>query len=119
MGLERVLLALADEGIEPPSEPGLAVYVVDIGAGREAAHGLVGTLRRAGISTDAAFQERPLKAQLKAADRAGAAYAAIVGEREVGAGIATLRRLSDGEQMEVALDDVVNWLARELGKDPT
>jgi histidyl-tRNA synthetase len=46
------------------------------------------------------------------ADRSGAAYAVILGEREVAAGVATMRRLSDGEQDEVPIDDVVNWLSR-------
>ncbi len=32
-----------------------------------------------------AFEDRPLKAQLKMADRSGAAYAVIVGEKEVAA----------------------------------
>ena len=115
MGLERVLLALKDEGVDPPQERGSTAFVVGIGSGREAARDLVRTLREAGVSADAAFDERPLKAQLRAADRADAAYAAIVGDREVQAGVATLRRLSDGAQEEVPLDDVVNWLARTDG----
>ena len=115
MGLERVLLALKDEGVDPPQERGSTAFVVGIGSGREAARDLVRTLREAGVPADAAFDERPLKAQLKAADRADAVYAAIVGDREVQAGVATLRRLSDGAQEEVPLDDVVNWLARTDG----
>jgi histidyl-tRNA synthetase len=111
MGLERVLLALRDEGLEPPSEPGLAVFVVGLGeAGRAAAAGLLRELRGAGIPADAPYEERPLKAQLRMADRAGAAFAAIVGEREAAEGRVTLRRLRDGEQRELARADVVNWL---------
>ena len=117
LGLERVLLALADEGLDLPIEPGPTVYVVGIGPGRGVAGALVRTLREAGVPADALFEERPLKAQLKAADRSDAAYAAIVGDREVEAGVATLRRLADGEQTEVALDDVVDWLARDLGDE--
>ena len=115
MGLERVLLALKDEGVEPPGDTGPTVFVVGIGSGRQAARELVRSLREAGVPADAAFEERPLKAQLKAADRADAAYAAMVGDREIEAGVATLRRLSDGAQEEVPLGDVVNWLARTDG----
>jgi histidyl-tRNA synthetase len=115
MGLERVLLALTDDGIEPPAEPGPTAFVVGIGAGRGPAAELVRRLRDAGVPADALFEERPLKAQLRAADRTGATYAAIVGDREAEAGLATLRRLSDGAQEEVALADVVNWLARGDG----
>jgi len=46
------------------------------------------------------------------ADRSGAAYAAIVGEREVASATAILKRLSDGEQEQVPIGDVVNWLSR-------
>jgi histidyl-tRNA synthetase len=102
MGLERVLLALEQEGLEAPEEPGLAVFAVGVGdAGRARARDLVRELRAAGVAADTAFEDRPLKAQLKMADRAGATFAAIVGERELEAGTVTLRRMSDGEQQEI------------------
>lgn len=111
MGLERVLLACRDEGLEPPSEPGLAVFVVGLGGtGRAVAAALLRELRGAGIPADGPYEERPLKAQLRMADRAGAAYAAICGEREAAEGVVTLRRLADGAQEEVPRTDVVNWL---------
>ncbi len=113
MGLERVLLAARDEGLEPPEEPGLRVFVVGLGqTGRGAAASLLRELRAAGVPSDAAYEERPLKAQLRMADRAGAAYVAILGEREAAEGVVTLRRLSDGTQQEVAAADVANWLMR-------
>jgi histidyl-tRNA synthetase len=111
MGLERVLLAVHDEGLDPPEEPGLRAFVVGLGAGRRAAGALLRELRAAGVPADAAYEERPLKAQLRMADRTGAAYAAILGEREAAEGVVTLRRLADGVQEEVAAADVVNWLA--------
>jgi len=114
MGLERVLIALEDETVEAPAEPPLIVYVVALGdEAREAGVALVREVRGAGISADIAYEERPLKAQLKMADRAGATYAAILGERELGDGVVTLRRLADGEQQRVALVDVVGRLGSE------
>ena len=119
LGLDRLLLALQDAGAEPPGEAAVACFVVALGA--EAARlgaRLVKNLRDAGIPAETAFEERPLKAQLRMADRAGAAYVAIVGEREVAAGTVQLRRLAsdererEQEQEEVPLDDVVNWFSR-------
>ena len=79
------------------------MFVVGVGdAGRARALELVRELRAAGVAADTSFEDRPLKAQLKMADRAGAAYAAIVGERELEAGTVTLRRLEDGQQEDVA-----------------
>jgi histidyl-tRNA synthetase len=119
MGLERVLMAIEEEGLLPPEEPGLAVFVVGVGdAGRARALGLVRELRAAGVAADTAFEDRPLKAQLKMADRAGAAYAAIVGERELEAGTVTLRRLADGQQDDVAAEVVAESLAPRPGGAP-
>jgi histidyl-tRNA synthetase len=109
MGLERVLIALTDEGLEPPSEPALAVYIVALGdAAREAGDALLERMRAAGVSADAPYEERPLKAQLKQADRASARFAAIVGQQELEAGTVTLRRMSDGAQEAVAIDAVAS-----------
>jgi histidyl-tRNA synthetase len=111
MGLERVLLALADEGVAPPSEPPLAAYVVAIGgAARSAAQELVAELRTAGIGADLGYEDRPLKAQLKMADRADATVAVIIGEQELAAGSVTLRRMDDGTQTAVALAEVASHL---------
>jgi histidyl-tRNA synthetase len=114
MGLERVLLALEAEGIEPPTEPPVAVYVV--GVGNVAGHvaGVVGALREAGIDADASFEDRPMKAQMKQADRVGAVFAAIIGDREIAEGTVTLRRMSDGEQAAVALTELPDRVRAEV-----
>ena len=115
MGLERVMLAITDEGVTPPTEPPLAVYVVSLGAAaREAADALVTRLRAAGVPADASYEERPLKAQLKQADRSAARYAAILGDDELAAGTVTLRRMTDGTQETVALDAVAERVAAEV-----
>jgi histidyl-tRNA synthetase len=107
MGLERVLIALDDERVEPPSEPPLDVYVVALSRdARVAATELVRGLRADGVSADMPYEERPMKAQLKMADRAGARFAAILGDEELAAGTIAMRRLADGEQAAVRRDDV-------------
>jgi histidyl-tRNA synthetase len=115
MGLERVQIALADEDVVPPEEPPIAVYVVALGgSAREAGDALVGQLRAAGVAADTAYEERPLKAQLKQADRAAARFAAILGDNELAAGTVTLRRMADGEQEAVPLDDVASRVSAEV-----
>jgi histidyl-tRNA synthetase len=112
-GLDRVLLALREEGATLPGELGVACFVVSIGPdASQIGIRLVQALRDAGIPAAAAFEDRPLKAQLKMADRSGAAYAVIVGEKEVAASTAILKRLSDGVQEEIPIGDVVNWVSR-------
>jgi len=112
MGLERVLLALADEEVVPPTEPALAVFVVALGDdARVAGSSLVADLRRAGVSADAAYEDRPLKAQLKMADKGEARFAAIIGADELAAGTVSLRRLTDGMQETVARAEVAARVA--------
>jgi histidyl-tRNA synthetase len=113
LGLDRLLLALREEGAALPGEHGVACFAVTIGPKASGVGArLVDDLRNAGIPAATTFEERPLKAQLRMADRSGAAYAAIVGEREVASATAILKRLSDGEQEQVPIGDVVNWLSR-------
>jgi histidyl-tRNA synthetase len=114
MGLERVLMAVEHEGLLPPEEPAITAFVVGVGdAGRARALDVARELRAAGVTADTAFGDRPLKAQLRMADRAGATYAAIIGERELAGGSVTLRRLSDGHQEDVTADALATRLASE------
>jgi histidyl-tRNA synthetase len=114
MGLERVLLALADEKIPPPEEEPLMCFVVAVGSEAEArASDVASGLRNAGLSTARSFEERPLKAQLRMADRAGARFAVITGSKEAEAGTITVRRLEDGHQVEFGLEEAIAWILRE------
>jgi len=113
MGLDRVLLAMEGEGLAVPPARTPRCFVVAIGDdARGVSAGLLGELRSAGLSAVDSLEARPLKAQLKMADRAGAEFAAIVGERELEEGACTLRRLADGMQKTVPRADVVGWLTR-------
>ena len=113
MGLERVLIALDDEGASSPEEQPLSVFFVALGdEGIGAARKLVDALRIARVPADMAYEDRPMKAQLKMADRAGALYAAILGERELQDGVVTLRRLSDGRQETVFPDELAARLTK-------
>ncbi len=112
LGLDRVFLAMVEEGVPLP-EPPAGVFVVAIGdEARSVARDLVRGLRAEGVIADASLEDRPLKAQLKMADRAGARYAAILGERELHDGVVTMRRLADGEQDTVKATEVASWLRR-------
>ena len=113
LGLDRLLLALREEGAALPGQVGLACFVVSIGPdATELGERLVDELRNAGIPAATTLEDRSLKAQLRLADRSGAAFALILGEREVTAGTAILKSLAGGEQEEIPVSDVVNWLSR-------
>jgi histidyl-tRNA synthetase len=113
IGLDRVLLAVEGEGVTPPASRTPTCFIVAIGADAQLpADALVRDLRAAGVPAERALEDRPLKAQLRMADRSGARFAAILGERELSEGVVTLRRLSDGVQEVVPTDGTAEWLAK-------
>jgi len=79
-GIERLVIALEEEGVDAPPAPPLGVFVaVEEGAPRERIAGWLAELRRAGISAETEYAGRSLKGQLTHARRLGAARIAIVG----------------------------------------
>jgi histidyl-tRNA synthetase len=116
MGLDRVLLAMENEGLPLPPARVLRCFVVTIGErGRRVGGSLVRGLRDADVPAGAAYEDRPMKAQLKMADRAGAEFVAILGEHELADDTVTLRRLADGVQKTVPAGDVVGLLSDGVG----
>jgi histidyl-tRNA synthetase len=112
IGLERVLLI--DGASEPAGSERPDAFVVGVGdVGWARVRDTARALRRAGVAADLTFEPRPLKSQLQMAARADARYAVIIGEREAGAGTVTLRRLSDGHQEELRLDQAIERITAE------
>ncbi len=106
LGVDRILLACDAEGVFAMPAPVVKVFVVDItGDGHGPA--ICDQLRAAGIGADGSYGGRSMKAQMKAADRSGAAFAAIIGEDEVAAREVTLRDLrGETGQRRVSLDQL-------------
>ena len=115
LGVERTRLALTAEGVEPPVEQSLSVFVVPLGAAAKAyAVTLVGRLRAAGLASDLAYGDRGMKGAMRAADRSGAAYAVVLGDRDLEAGQAQLKDLREHAQVSVPLDDLVGTIEEKL-----
>ncbi|MEN3273679.1 MAG: histidyl-tRNA synthetase [Actinomycetota bacterium] len=109
LGIERILLAADGEGVFPPPESRVDVFVVDV-VGGSAARDITALLRRAGVRADRAFDGRSMKSQMKQADKSGARHVVIVGEDEAAEGQVTLRDLSTHDQRRVALDALLQEL---------
>jgi histidyl-tRNA synthetase len=61
-----------------------------------------------------AFGSRGLKGAMKAADRSGAAYAALIGAQERSNSTVRMRDLRSGDQQDVAAGSAVEWLSARL-----
>lgn len=114
LGVDRTLLACDDEGAFPAPHAAVDVFVVDTAGGADALS-ITTELRQAGLSADRAYEQRSMKAQMKAANRSGADFAVIVGTDEIESGTVTLRPLrGDGEQVAVRRDSLTAELQQRL-----
>jgi histidyl-tRNA synthetase len=115
LGIDRTVLACRVEGRLTVDLPRVAVFFVPLGdEARVESVATVGELRRAGVHADLAYGSKGLKGAMKAADRSGAAYAVVVGERDLEAGVAQLKDLSSGDQTAVPLTELVATLKEKL-----
>lgn len=112
LGIERLLLTLQNEGIEIPNE---GLYDLYIGArgedGKLASFKLANALRTRGIKTEINHMGRSLKAEMKYANKIGAKFTVVLGDDELQTGNAKLKRMSDGEQFEVNLNNIEEIVA--------
>ncbi|MDP9417564.1 MAG: histidine--tRNA ligase [Actinomycetota bacterium] len=115
LGVDRTLLACEAEGLTVGEARRVDVYVVPLGvAAKSVAVRTAGALRARGVRVDVSYGDRGLKGAMKGADRSGARFALIVGERDLEAGTAQLKDLASGEQESLALDAVVRTLEERL-----
>ncbi|TDC70491.1 histidine--tRNA ligase [Actinomadura sp. GC306] len=122
LGLDRTVLALEAEAPEggaaaAAARPRCEAFGVPLGdAAERRMFALVDELRRAGIAADTAFGGKKLKGAMKDADRSGARYAVILGERDIAEGVAQVKDLAAGEQAAVPLTAIVTTLKERLSK---
>ena len=105
MGLERVLMLLDGEGIQIPKPAWYDVFVTYMGENRQHAFGLVQQLRKVGIKADMDHCGRSLKAQFKYANKTGAPLTAVIGDEEAANGTVKIKRMADGEEKVVGMDE--------------
>jgi histidyl-tRNA synthetase len=115
LGLDRTVLAAEAEGIALGDPSRCEVFCVPIGAEpkRELVV-LAGRLRAAGVRVDVAYGGRGLKGAMKAADRSGAKFAVVFGERDLESGEAQLKDLRTGEQTSIRVSEAVGTVRKAL-----
>jgi len=117
LGVDRTMLALAAEGKSAGSPARCAVFGVPLGSDAKARIvAIAGELRGKGISVDLAYGNRGVKGAMKAADRSGAQFALVLGDKELADGNVVVKELSTGEQHDVALSEIVSHLEARLGR---
>ena len=120
VGVERLLLVRAAEGVTTSLlKRSVDLFVIDTTV-HDAATALVDELRRAGYAVLRAYDQRSMKSQMKVADRSGARLALLIGPQELESGEVTIRdlRSQDFEQAQarVPRSEIVSAVAQQLLK---
>ena len=64
------------------------------------------------VSNDLAFGDRALKGAMKAADKSGAQFVIVIGDGELETSKVSIKRMSDGQQTESSLSELVGSVSR-------
>jgi histidyl-tRNA synthetase len=105
LGLERLILAMENQGLDIPKESACDVFIATLGlAAKTKAFELAGRLRGNGIAADMDHVGRSLKAQFKYADKIGASWVCTIGDDELAANTIRIKEMATGNEEVVALD---------------
>ena len=75
---------------------------------------LADKLRNGGKKIALELEERSFKAQMRSANRSGAALTVIRGESEMEKGIAIIKKMDDGSQCEVSENELFDYLLKHI-----
>ncbi|MDX1670953.1 MAG: histidine--tRNA ligase [Balneolaceae bacterium] len=110
-GMERLLIACEEQGIELADARSVDLYIVTIGDhARRWALRQLPRFREKGLSSTMDYIGRSIKAQMKDADRENARYTIIVGEQELSDEKFTLRDMKASEEEQLPLEKIMNRL---------
>ena len=115
MGIERLVLLLKQgDGLEEKVEE-LDLFIAGLG---DEASGfsfkLMHELRERGYRVDMDLDSKSLKSQMKQADKAGARFVVIIGSQELENKQAPLRNMKTGEQTDLQLAAIGDFLANAV-----
>jgi histidyl-tRNA synthetase len=112
VGIERIALLT---GERTPSRPDY--FIVAIGAqARDQGVNLLEEIRKAGAGAEMILDEkdRSMKSQMKAASKAGAKKALIIGEQELNDGEVSIKDLESGEQRKDKIERFIAGLKTDI-----
>lgn len=110
LSIERLLMALDEEGISLDVSEDFDLFVVTMGEDADCyAVKLINDLRRNGIRVDKDYLNRKIKGQMKQADRLNAKYTVVIGDQELENNEIGVKNMISGESENVQLDELVNY----------
>ena len=117
LGLERLITLIRGGGAKLPPPVKIHVFLVQLGElAKKKSFRVMEELRRAGISAAESLGRDSIRSQLKIADRVGAGYALILGQKEALDGMIIVREMSSGIQETIPQEKLIETLKRKLRK---
>ncbi len=119
IGLTRLFYVLGEQGLLNPACPSAPADVLilpmtdDLTCAVQAATGL----REAGIRTQLYCEQKKFKAKIQYADKLAIPYVIFLGEDEIAAGAATVKRLATGEQVSVPMAELPAFIRKGLSEN--
>ena len=111
MGIERLMMVLESQNTPLPEPRKCDIYIAPMGAAASIkATALCTALRDYGFEAQTDVCGRGLKAQMKYADKIGAAFHLVLGDNELESGKATLKNMASGDTKEISLDNICDEL---------
>lgn len=115
LGIERLIMALEVCKKELPIDEQLDAYIVTIGEeAKKKAVKLLHQLRRAGFKIDKDYMNRQIRAQFRAANRLNTKFTLVLGEEELKKNMINIRNMDTGNQEEISLEKIEEYLGSEL-----
>lgn len=107
MGIERLILTLKENNIEIPKPNYVDLYIGSMGdRGKIESLKMVNNLRNLGLKCECDHMDKSVKAQMKYANKIEAAFSTVLGDNELDEGKAVLKRMEDGEKININLKDI-------------
>ncbi len=115
IGLERAILEMKRQEKEPPPPTKPKVFLAQVGEqAKQKAFPLFEEFRKEKLAVGQMFAKDSLKSQLELADKMGARYVLILGQKEVLEDTVLLRDMEGGVQETVSFDKIVNEVKKRL-----
>ncbi|MFH4901605.1 MULTISPECIES: histidine--tRNA ligase [Staphylococcus] len=110
LSIERLLMALEEEGIDLDVDHDFDLFIVTMGeeADRYAVK-LLNDLRKNGVKADKDYMERKVKGQMKQADRLNAKHTVVIGDQELEEKNINVKNMETGTSERIDLNELVNY----------
>ena len=113
IGLERLLMAMEESGVQFPEAPKCNLSIVTAGENAMLkAVEISADLRAQGYSVNVDTVGRSIKAQMKYANKIGSEFTVVIGDNELESDVAQLKCMDDGSQTQVTLSEFTECFER-------